>query len=333
MLMRKLFLLVLLLLVLVVAPACAFTVDHGEYVYVTQLGRHVATYDGADTQQAGLHFKWPWPIQSVQRLDRRLQYLDLPGAELLTRDRESGTIDQTLTIDAYVCWRIADRESVDRFIRTVGTIKGAAGLLDKDINNELGAAIGRMALADLISTDPGKVAQERERLRERLMEYRSAAFAGQNLRERAREKYGIEVVDVRLRRSNHPPAVRPAIFDRIRSERDRKAAQYESRGDRLAAEVRTDGELERDRMKTDAEKRAIQERARGEKKADEILNEAQLAQPAFYALLKELDDLKRIVGSGKTLLLLSTKRFKTLNEPPALTPAPMTPTPERKGDM
>ena len=86
----------------------AFTVDRTEFVYLTQFGRHVATYDGADDDQAGLHFRLPWPIQSVQRLDRRLQYFDLPGAELLTRDAKRNTIDKTLTIDAYVCWRIAD---------------------------------------------------------------------------------------------------------------------------------------------------------------------------------------------------------------------------------
>src|SRR5688572_1281332 len=105
MLTRSLF---LLGVAAVVAWLSLFTVDRSEFVYVTQFGRHVATYDGADEQQAGLHLKWPWPIQSVQRLDRRLQYFDLPGAELLTRDAKGNTIDKTLTLDAYVCWRIAD---------------------------------------------------------------------------------------------------------------------------------------------------------------------------------------------------------------------------------
>src|SRR5919199_6934995 len=89
-----------------------FTVDRTEFVYLTQFGRPVATFDGADPGEAGLHVKWPSPIQSVQRLDRRLQYFDLPGAELLTRDVKGKTIDKTLTIDAYVCWRIADGPGV-----------------------------------------------------------------------------------------------------------------------------------------------------------------------------------------------------------------------------
>src|SRR4051794_34804365 len=98
-----------------------FTVDRTEFVYVTQFGRHVATYDGEKDTEAGLHVKWPWPVQSVQRLDRRLQYFDLPGAELMTHDAKGKTIDKTLTVDAYVCWSIPDKEGVDRFIRTVGT--------------------------------------------------------------------------------------------------------------------------------------------------------------------------------------------------------------------
>src|SRR5438105_4567182 len=124
---RKLLFLLLLLVVLaaVAASLSAFTVDRTEFVYLTQFGRHVATYDGADDGQAGLHFRLPWPIQSAQRIDRRLQYFDLPGAELLTRDVKQNTIDKALTIDAYVCWRVADSDGVDRFIRKMGSIDGA----------------------------------------------------------------------------------------------------------------------------------------------------------------------------------------------------------------
>ena len=75
-----------ILLFLIVLPQCIFTVDRAEFVYLTQFGRHLETFDGADSAQAGLHFKLPWPIQSVLRLDRRIQFFDLPSVELLTRD-------------------------------------------------------------------------------------------------------------------------------------------------------------------------------------------------------------------------------------------------------
>src|SRR5262245_62129039 len=76
-----------------VARLCAFTVDRTEFVSLTQFGEHIATYDGADASQAGLHFRLPWPIQSVTRIDRRLQVLDLQPSEHVTQDpREGGTI-------------------------------------------------------------------------------------------------------------------------------------------------------------------------------------------------------------------------------------------------
>src|SRR5579884_3215165 len=228
----KLLLTLALITAAVVAPMCVFTVDRTEYVYLTQFGKHIETFDGGDDAQAGLHFKWPWPIQSVQRLDRRLQYFDLPGAELLTRDPKRNTIDRTLTLDAYVCWRIADKKEpggedpVDKFIRSVGTPAGAQAVLGQRITSELGAAIGQMELDDLISPDPQKVDDARTKLRERLL--KGGGTSSPSLETVAESEYGIEVVDIRLRRSNHPAAVREAIFERIRSERRKKAADYES---------------------------------------------------------------------------------------------------------
>src|SRR5438552_2080998 len=110
--MRLFLKILLVVLVLLVLRLSLFTVDAAEYVYVTVLGRHVATFDGSD-EAGGLHLGWPWPALSVQRLDRRLQYFDLPQRENLTYDPKGKTIDKTLTVDAFVVWRIADREAVD----------------------------------------------------------------------------------------------------------------------------------------------------------------------------------------------------------------------------
>src|SRR5919108_1953969 len=102
--MRVTLLIVGFIVILAVVQQSVFTVDRTEFVYLTQFGRPVATFDGALPDDAGLHYKWPWPIQTVTRLDHRLQHFDLSGAELLTHDSKGNTIDKTLTIDAYVCW-------------------------------------------------------------------------------------------------------------------------------------------------------------------------------------------------------------------------------------
>jgi membrane protease subunit HflC len=290
-------------------------VDRTEFVYLTQFGRPVRTYDGANPADAGLHFKWPWPVQSVQRLDRRLQYFDLPGAELLTRDPKGNTIDKTLTVDAYVCWRIDDAPGgVDRFIRSVGTPEGARAILGQRINSELGAAVGRLELDDLVSTEPGKVDARRDALRTQLLDGGATP-----LREAARREYGIDVVDVRLRRTNHPVAVRQAIFDRIVSERDKKVADYRSEGERQAADIKSAGERRVAELRSRAEADAVRLRGQADAEADRIRNEAAAKDPQFYAFLRKLEEYQRVLGDNKTMLLLSTHRelFDTLFQPPA----------------
>ena len=242
--------------------------------------------------------------------------MELPGTELLTRDSERKTIDKTITVDAYVCWRIADKEGVDRFIRTLGTPDKARTVLSGFINGKLGAAITHMKLDDLISTKPGWVDQKREELRRRLLDGPSGD--GDGLQERALSDYGIELVDVRLRRSNHPPAVREAIFDRIRSERNNKVAEYQSEGARQAEDIKS--AAERKVRETLADARAEEQRVKGEADADadRIRNQAFAKDTQFYSFLKKLEEYKRILGDNKTMLLLSAHRelFDLLFQPP-----------------
>ena len=299
-----------------------FTVDRAEYVYLTRFGRHVKTFDGAKESEAGLHVKWPWPIESVQRFDQRLQYFDLPGAELMTRDAKASTIDKTLTVDAYVCWRIADAQRVDQFIRAVGTPEGARAILGQRINSELGEAISGMELEDLISIKSvsqmpaaprRRVDVQRETLRKRLLE-----TGKPSLQETARAEYGIDVIDIRLRRVNHSGSVKQAIFDRIISERDKKVADYESQGDQQAKDIASASKRRVTEMKGQANAEAIRLSGEANAEADRIRNEAQAKDPQFYSFLKKLDDYQRILGDNKTMLLLSTHRemFDTLFQPP-----------------
>jgi membrane protease subunit HflC len=299
--MKKKLLLVLLLIVLLFLASTSYvTVDPTVFVYVTQLGRHVVTYDGGDNDNgAGFHLRLPWPIQSVQRIDRRLQVFDLTGIELLTRDVNKKTIDQTLTIDAYVCWRIVDKNDVDLFIRKVGTIDGARTLLEKQISGQLAAAVSKMAMGDLVSVRPGKVDSKLRELRDDLL-------AGQ--RERVKKEYGIRIEDIRLRRLSYPAQVRASIFERIKSEREIQAEDYRRAGTTEAARIRS--EAARDKRIVVAEARAKAGVLLGEAVAegDRIRNQAHGRERDFYMFLRKLDDYARLLGESKTVLYLSTKR-------------------------
>jgi membrane protease subunit HflC len=280
---------VVIVLFLVLGRMCLFTVDRTEFVYVTQLGRHVATLDGANDEQAGLHLRWPWPIQTLTRIDRRLQVLDLPAAELVTEDpSKGGSIDKTLAIDAYVVWRIPDAAAVERFILTVGTPEQARINLRDRIRGRLGGAIARKKFTDLVSVDFRHVDEQRELLRNELLPSSQA-------------KDGIEVVDVRLRRLNYPAQVRNAIFDRIKSERNRKAAGYRSEGNTEAQIITSKSEAQVSVAVAEARARNDEKRGKADAQADRILNGAISKDPDYYAELRkrEIGDIATAKDSPK----------------------------------
>jgi membrane protease subunit HflC len=314
--MRVLLSLIVLAVMLVVLRLCFFTVDATEYAYVTVLGKHEATYDGADSETgAGLHFGWPWPIRSVQRLDRRLQHFDLPATELLTHDPEGKTIDKTLTVEAYVCWRIPDRKAVNAFILSLGAPERARDILGKLINSQLGAAISQMRMDDLVSTQPGKEAGK-TRVDETMDRLQARLLA--SLQDQVERDYGIGLVDVRLRRFNHPGEVRQSIFDRIRSERKKKVTEYQTEGELEAKKI--ESKAEERRREILAKARYDEEKLKGQADADamRIRNQAHSQDPEFYTFLKKMEKLYSVLADNKTVLLLSTHRplFDLLFQPP-----------------
>jgi membrane protease subunit HflC len=333
--MRIFLILIALVVALLLLRTSFFTVDRTEFVYVTQFGRHVATYDGADDSQAGLHLKWPFQIQSVRTFDRRLQHFDLAGAELLTRDKERNSIDQTLILDAYVCWRIADP---DRFLRSVQTPERARDLLSQRISHELGAAVGELKVADLVSLEPGNVGPDgarglkaddtREFLRQRLL-----SGGAQPLQATAREQYGIEIVDIRLRRISHPARVRQGIFERIISERKKKAAEYESEGEQSASQILSASNRRVQKLKARAQAEAVRLGGQADARADQIRGDAMAQDPEFYGFLRKLEAYRSILNDGKTTLLLSTQGelFRTLFDPPGPRPESKTPPAIKEG--
>src|SRR5437764_899736 len=191
--MRMIFVITLLLVGIVAVRWSFFTVDASEYVYATVLGRPIDTYDGANAEQAGLHLGWPWPIAALHRFDRRTQLFDLPTTELLTHDTDGKTTDRTLSVEAYVLWKIPDRDAVDRFFKTLGSADRARAILGSYVNSQLGAAIGAMRMDDLVSTDLGPAGGTR--VDETIRTLRAGLL--EKLSKDVRTNYGIELLDIR----------------------------------------------------------------------------------------------------------------------------------------
>jgi membrane protease subunit HflC len=311
--------------ILVFARLTFYTVDAAEYVYVTVLGQHRVTYDGANQDGgAGLKFGWPWPIEQVRRLDRRLQQFDLDPTEQLTHDADSNTVDKNLLIDAYVCWKIADKkpldnlqdDPVDLFVRRIGTANRARDILAPEITGRLGAAIGQKRMDDFINTSIIDKATGQTKVDATVASLREELLA--SLKARFLEKYGIELVDIRLRRFNHPGSVRDSIFQRIKSERSKEATKYESEGKLKASNILSQAEesVRKDLAQARREEEII--KADTDTAAMKLRNQAYSQDPEFYEFLKKMEKLQAIVGSQETRLLLSTHRpmFESLFNAP-----------------
>lgn len=276
--MKTVFRILLLILIVLLLRSSLYTVAENEFVYVTVLGEHVATYDGSNSSEAGLHFGWPWPIQTVVRVDRAIHHFVLPPVEQITKDRQAeGIIDQTVTIDGYVCWRVPNKEAVDQFIRSVGTVDRAEKILLDRIRGDLNVVIPTMSLDDLVNTNATIVNEQREILRRKLLEpYQSDST-----------KDGIEVIDIRIRRLNHPPEVRYSKLQRIISEREKKAASYRAEGLRQAANIRSESDAQIRRLQATVQAEIQEKRGIAEAEAERILNQAQSKDPAYYAELRK----------------------------------------------
>ena len=175
----------------------------------------------------------------------------------------------------------------------------------------LATAIGTLPLDDLVSVadDAGRD-QRSERLRAKLIE---GGFA-----EQLRTEYGIELVDLRLRRLSYPEAVRQSIYERIRSERSRKVAEFESEGRKRASDILSTADKESRTIEAEARGKKVRIEGEADATADRIRNEAHSQDREFYAFLQKLKSYQQMLGDTRDVLLLSGKHplFDLLLSPP-----------------
>jgi membrane protease subunit HflC len=289
-----------------VALGSWIAVDETQFAIVTEFGRPVAVYGDAPGE-AGFHAKWPW--QSTLTIDRRLQVSEPPAREVITSDKRN------LEVAPYVAWRVADPV---RFLTAAGSLESASARLDERVASAINDAMGGMTLENLASTEPGK--WKLDDLTSRVLD----ALAGP-----VREELGVEVVDVRLRRFNHPLEVRPAVFDLIRSERKQEAARLRAEGDAEYRKITSQADRERDEALARADAEAERIRARGEAEATRILNAAHARDPRFYEFLRTLETYRSVLdGQATVVLSAASPLLRLLAEGPteALNAPPDSPT-------
>jgi membrane protease subunit HflC len=290
-----LFALALAGMVAALAWRAVLQVDETEYVLVTQFGKIAAVY-GDEPDEAGLHFKWPW--QSRLAIDRRLQVFDPPVREMMTGDKHN------LEVASYVVWRVSDPS---RFARGAVTVEDAEARLSERIAAALSSALGRRTMAALASIDPKAWALDT------LTDDVRTGVAPAAL-----DELGVEVVDVRLRRFNHPVEVRPAVFDLIRSERKQVAATLRAEGEAQYQTLVSQAERRRDAILAQADAEAERIRGQADAEATRIANEAHARDPKFYEFVRTLESYRALLDEKATVVLsASSPLLKLLTQGPS----------------
>ncbi len=274
-------------------------VDEREQVIVTQFGEYIRTI-----QKPGLAVKVPF-LHSATRFDRRILVSDAPQAEYLSQDKKR------LVADPITRWRIADPL---KFFKTVRDESGARARLDDLVFSELRGEVASHNFATIIGSK-----------REAIMD-----TVAKSAREKARE-FGIEVVDVRIKRADLPKEVQASVFARMQAEREREAKRYRSEGEEEANKLRAQTDKERTIVLAEAEQNAQKLRGEGDATATRIYAEAYGKDPEFYRFVRSLQSYELFLGKRSTLLLsadsplfhyLAGPRPESDRTPPGAKPVP-----------
>jgi membrane protease subunit HflC len=248
-----------------------FTVNEVEQVVVTQFGepREVIT-------EPGLYFKLPDPIQRVTVFDKRLLDYDSDPNPIFTQDKK------ILLLDNYARWRIVDPLV---FMKALRTVDHGLSRLDDIIYSELRKELGQHELSEVIS-----------RNREAIMD---SVRARADL---AARPYGLEVLDVRVKRADLPPENEAAVFNRMRTEREREAKGYRAEGEEQALKIRAETDLEAASIRARAYEETQAIRGRGDAEALAIYAEAYRDAADFYEFTRTLEAYETSLNE-KTILV------------------------------
>ena len=275
---------VLVLLVGVVLSGALFTIDETEQAIITQLGKYVRT-----VSEPGLNFKIPF-LQSVRKFEDRVLEYDAAAAPVITSDKKH------LVIDNYARWKIVDPL---KLYQTVRDESGAQARLDDIVFSELREEVARHTLTEIISVN-----------RETIMEK-----VHKQCDEKARE-YGIEVIDVRIKRADLPSEVARSVYARMKAERERIAKKYRSEGEEEAVKIRATTDKVKTILLAEAYREAEKVRGEGDAGAITIYAEAFEKDPEFYAFIRTLEAYEKSLGRDTTVILPSDSEFFQYLNPP-----------------
>ena len=273
--MRKVIVFVIVVVALIIVyNLFTFTVDETKKAAVLRFGEIVRI-----VEQPGLNFKIPI-VQRVVYLEDRVLNYDIQPRDVLTSDQKR------LVIDNYAIWRVGDPKA---FIEaTGGRLSNAQSRIDDIVYSDLRNILAKNTLDEIVS-------EQRLEFLEQVTELSRDKL----------EAFGIVLIDVRIKRADLPTEIEQAVFERMRSERERIAAQLRAEGEEQSKQIRSTADKDAEIILADARKEAEKVRGEGDARALEIFAEAYNQDPDFYRFWRTLESY-RIALTGETRIVLST---------------------------
>jgi membrane protease subunit HflC len=261
-----------LFVVAIIAYSSVFTVQQTEQALVVRFGKPVDV-----ATEPGLHFKAPF-IDAVIPVDKRILDLENPSQEVIAFD------SRRLVVDAFARYRIKDAL---RFYTSVGSIQTANLQLTTLLNAAMRRVLGEATLGQVVRTD-------RESLMGKIRDQL----------DREADGYGIQVVDVRIRHADLPEKNSEAVYERMKTERQREAAEFRAQGGQKAQEIRSNADREATVIVAEANSKAEQIRGEGDAERNRLFAEAYGKDPDFFAFYRSMTAYETGLKSGDTRFLL-----------------------------
>lgn len=286
-------------IVLICLKGSLYVVDVRSQAVITQFGKPTRTIT-----EPGLYSKAPF-IQEIRYFDKRLLEWSGEPSDILTRDKEN------IGVGTWARWKITDPL---KFYTSLGTESRGQGLLDEIIESAVKNVVSAYTLKEVLrntnrkleyTTKELEVAEDTKKVlitmgRDKIIE-EIRKMAVHSLEGR----YGIELVDVRIKYINYVEAVIPKIYDRMRSERIRIANKYESEGRREEAEILGSMKKELERIESEGYRTAEETKGQANAEAIRIYADAYEKAPEFYSFIKTLETYENTFNK-QTHLILST---------------------------
>jgi membrane protease subunit HflC len=284
------------LVLLILAYSSLFQVSQIEEALVLQFGNPLRVVD-----DPGLHYKLPW--QDVVEYDRRILDFEPPAEEVIASDQKR------LVVDTYARFRISDPL---QFYQSLGTELVARTRLSSIITGALRRVIGGIELQDVISVRRAQIMQQ---IRDEVNQQTKG--------------FGLDVIDVRVKRADLPEENSQAVFDRMKSERQREAAGYRAEGARQAQTIRADADRQRIEIIADSQKQGQILRGQGDADVIKISADAYGKDVDFYSFYRSLQAYREALSGPGTTLVLSPESpfFRYLEGGPADAPRSVAGTP------